>query len=252
VIVELSTAWILATAGASPAWEPLPATAADNGSASSPGAIEMTPPPPALPLLPPPPPSLPEPRAPEAARGHFYWGLGLSGGVGYGARNNYSLPVAELGLNARFLIGQQIPDAAGGFFHAGLAGATLGLDAGTIIGSPSGSLWGGPFFMPRGGVDLAYQFLHFRAVDPLTRLQDALGFAVGWHLGARLIASYLAGNNAPATWVQSFDFADGPFVELDYPTYAPLSGVLSQKFVRLARIEAGGDAFYLLTIGSAF
>ena len=189
---------------------------------------------------------------PEAPHGHFYWSVGLSGGVGYGTRSIYSLPVAHLSLDARFLIGQTMPDAAGGFYHAGLAGLSLGVGAGAIIGSPSRNLWAGPFFLVDGGVDLAYQFLHLRAVDPKTRLQEALGFALGWHLGARYITSYLAGVGAPSTWAQTFDFANGPFVELDFPTYTPVSGVLAQKFVRLSRIAAGDDAFYLLTFGSAF
>jgi hypothetical protein len=162
------------------------------------------------------------------------------------------MPLLHASLDARFLVGQRLPDSGGGLQHSGLIGVSLGLLAGALVGSPSGTTWAGPFFMPHAGVDLAYQFLWLKRLDPSARLQQGLGVALGWHLGERFITSYLAGTGAPTTWASSFDFENGPLVEFVYPTYEPVTGELHQRFVRFSRLEAGGDAFYLLSVGSSF
>ncbi|MGC4116672.1 MAG: hypothetical protein QM765_19315 [Myxococcales bacterium] len=233
----------------------LPAEAATATALAMPPPPPLEPPPPSL--VPPPPPSLapasaPPPAPVEAPRKFFYWGVGLSGAGGYGQRASYDLPLLHASLDARFIAGQRLPDASGGMHHSGLMGISVGILAGALIGSPSGTTWAGPFFMPHAGVDLAYQFLWFRKLDPAVRLQQALGVALGWHLGERFITSYLAGTGAPTTWASSFDFESGPLVEFLYPTYEPVTGALRQRFVRFSRLEAGGDAFYLLSVGSTF
>jgi hypothetical protein len=253
---------LLALSALAPPWQAAPA------------AVAEVPPPPAVVLLPPPPPVMPPPAASppycvnppapaapappvetapaEVPRKLFYWGIGMSGAGGIGLRSPYLMPVLHFNLDARFLIGQRLPDSGGGMQHAALLGLSLGFAVGTIVGSPSGSTWAGPLFMPHVGVDLAYQFLYLRQLQPHSKLQQGLGVAVGWHLGERFVASYLLGSGAPGGWQQSFDFANGPLIEFVFPSYDPKTGALKQRFLRFSRLAAGDDAFYMIAVGSAF
>ncbi|MGC4119938.1 MAG: hypothetical protein QM765_36245 [Myxococcales bacterium] len=207
----------------------------------------------------------------------FHWGIGLSGGIGGGTSNfpgSAGFGLGMLNLGARFLIGTRMPDTGGGYLHAGLIDFHLGVRVGVTVGDYARHTLFGPLWKAGGGLDLAYQLLKIRPLQPSEHekgakekevAQSCLGVAVGLsinyeYFGRALVASVSSGNSTDLTdkvsggGLRENSFAlVGPFIELSTPKYDPVKGKLKQKYMRLMLL-AGESAMYQvsLTWGSTF